>query len=62
MRYLKMPAEAIEEAEMIKWGMHQHSHNWHKAKKRGDQEAMNRARKKIRALDKIFNEKFIRNL
>lgn len=62
MQYLEFPAEAIAEAERIKWGMHHHSHNWYAAKKKGNKEAMNRSRRKVRGLNKIFNEKFAKKL
>lgn len=62
MKYLRMPKEQIEEAEKIKWGIHQQSHKWHKAQEKGRKAAMLKARKKMLELEHAFVEKFTKQL
>jgi len=62
MKYLKMPAEEIAETEKISWGIHQQSHKWHKAEETGKRATRIKRRKRMRALEKIFFEKFAKKL
>jgi len=62
MRDLKMPKAEIAEAERIRWGIHHQAHRMYIAERKGNHEQQLKARAKVRKLEKIFMNKFVKRL